>query len=112
MLESLLSIIKKAQERYPTFHRRWEQAEAMTQWDKAVGKLIAKNTRTVQVKNSVLWIEVENPIWKSELHYRKRQILEVLNSKTKEVVKDLFFIDKRFAFTSKKNEKTIHKPKA
>jgi hypothetical protein len=51
----------------------------------------------------VLWVEVEHPIWRSELHYRKKQILDILNGKTpsakpglsapREILTDIIYID-------------------
>jgi hypothetical protein len=52
----------------------------------------------------VLWIEVDHPVWKTELHYRKRQILDLLNrvptevkagTKPVELIKDLLLLDAR-----------------
>ena len=95
--DSLLDIIKKVQSRNPAFKKRLEEAEALARWDVAVGPGIAKHSRAVRVQDSVLWIEVDHSIWKSELHHRKRQILEILNRdlNSKEVLKDLFFIDSK-----------------
>src|SRR4051794_16327910 len=80
-LESLLEIFKKAQEKHPSFKSRLAEAEALGRWPLAVGPVIAKNAKAIRVQNQILWVEVGHPIWKSELHYRKRQILDVLNCK-------------------------------
>lgn len=79
------------------------EAEALGRWDIAVGTLIAKHARAVRVHESILWVEVENPIWRAELHYRKQQILDILNGITpcarpslsapKEILKDICYLD-------------------
>ena len=94
-LDDFLSILNRARSRYPRFGKRLEEAEAVGRWEKAVGPLIAKHARAIRVEDSVLWVEVDHPIWKTELHYRKRQILEILNAGLKDVLKDIFFIDYR-----------------
>jgi len=104
-LDSLLDIIKKAQKKHPAFSMRLAEAEALGRWDVAVGELIARHSRAVRVQSSVLWVEVEHPIWRSELHYRKQQILDILNGKTlcankglsppSEILKDIYYIDPR-----------------
>jgi len=66
------------------------EAEALGRWDIAVGELIAKHARAIRVHDSILWVEVEHPIWRSELHYRKRQILDILNGVTPCARKSLF----------------------
>jgi predicted nucleic acid-binding Zn ribbon protein len=79
---SLLDIIKKAQTKYPNFSQRLSEAEALGRWQIAVGDLIAKHSRAIRVQGGVLWVEVDHPAWKSELHYRKQQILNILNGKS------------------------------
>jgi predicted nucleic acid-binding Zn ribbon protein len=102
-LASLSAIIKKAQEKHPAFSLRMAEAEALGRWEIAVGELIAKHARAVRVYDSVLWVEVEHPIWRAELHYRRKQILDILNGESplskkelgtpKETLKDICFID-------------------
>jgi len=104
-LTSLVDIIKKAQKNHPSFSKRLAEAEALGRWEIAVGHLIAKHSRAVRVRDSVLWVEVEHPVWRSELHYRKQQIMDILNGKTpcakaglvppSEILKDIYYIDPR-----------------
>jgi predicted nucleic acid-binding Zn ribbon protein len=102
-LHSLFEIIRKAQEKHRAFGTRMAEAEALGRWETAVGEVISRHARAVRVYNSVLWVEVEHPIWRSELHYRKQQILDILNGKTQcankelspptEILKDIQYID-------------------
>lgn len=94
-MHSFQDILQKLRERYPALNSRIEEAEALSRWANAVGPAIAKHSRATLVRDKVLWIEVTHPIWRSELHYRKRQILENLNRGAKEVIVDLFLIDPR-----------------
>ena len=77
----ITDILKALRDRYPALSNRMEEAEALSRWEKAVGPAIAKHAQAIQVKDGVLWVEVDHPVWKSELHHRKRQILERLNQK-------------------------------
>jgi predicted nucleic acid-binding Zn ribbon protein len=72
-------ILKMLGQRYPALSKRIIEASRLGRWEKAVGPAIAKHTRAIRVEKGVLWVEVDHPIWKSELHHRKRQILEILN---------------------------------
>src|SRR3954454_13552274 len=104
-LESLLDILKKAQESHPSFKLRLAEAEALERWKLAVGEVIEKHAKAIRVQNGVLWVEVQHPIWKSELHYRKQQILDILNGKATganskltppaEVLTDIYYLDFR-----------------
>jgi predicted nucleic acid-binding Zn ribbon protein len=103
----LVDILKLARLRYPVLTQRIEEAEALGRWEKAVGPAIAKHSRAIRVQEGILWVEVDHPIWKSELHHRKRQILDILNGASpatgnkpalpapKEVLSDLLFLDPR-----------------
>jgi len=105
---SLFDILKIAREKHPKFSMRLAEAEALGRWEIAVGELIAKHARAVRVHNSILWVEVEHPIWRAELHYRKQQILDILNGKTpssklglsppREILKDIEYIEPRSSY--------------
>ena len=98
-MDRLFDILKKLQTQYPNFAKRMQEVNALSRWDNAVGPMIAKHSRAIRVDQKVLWVEVDHPIWKSELHHRKRQILEILNQTKAETqngpLEDIHFIDKR-----------------
>lgn len=95
----LIDIIHQAQKRFPALGKRLNEAEALGRWEKAVGPAIARHSRALRVRDEVLWVEVSHPIWKSELHHRKRQILDILNNRVTEkdpvTLKDILFLDPR-----------------
>jgi hypothetical protein len=72
-------ILRQVRNRYPSFSKRLREAEALVRWEGAVGPVIAKHTRAIRIQEGVLWVEVDHPIWRQELHLRRRQILEILN---------------------------------
>ncbi len=70
----------------------------MSKWTATVGAMIAKHARPATLKDGVLWVEVDHPIWRTELHHRKFQILAGLNggdAREKWVIKDLYLIEPR-----------------
>jgi predicted nucleic acid-binding Zn ribbon protein len=75
----LTDILRMLGTKYPALTKRIGEAQALGRWEKAVGPVIGKHTRAIRVENGVLWVEVDHPAWKSELHHRKRQILDLLN---------------------------------
>lgn len=92
------------------FRSRLKEAEAVSRWEVAVGPTIAKYANAVRVEAGVLHVEVGHPMWRSELHHRRRQILEILNSGvTSEdaVLKDLHFVDPKnlYATTRSANKR-------
>ena len=79
-LRSLTDILEVLRARFPALGARLQEATAVVRWDEAVGPAIARHARTLRVQDGVLWVEVDHPAWKSELHHRRRQILEKLNA--------------------------------
>jgi predicted nucleic acid-binding Zn ribbon protein len=97
-MDKIADILKRVAGRYPGFAKRIREAEALSGWEAAVGPAISKHSRAVRIDNGVLHVEVDHPIWKSELHHRKRQILELMNGKAAKgetPLTDLVFFDKR-----------------
>lgn len=85
--------------KYPALSKRLGEAKRVVHWEKVVGPVIAKHARAIRVENGVLWVEVDHPIWRSELHHRKRQILDLLNREggPDSQVTDLLLLDPRRA---------------
>lgn len=95
---SLTDILKQVQGKYPALNKRLKEAAALGRWEESVGPAIAKHSRAIRIQDGVLWVEVDHPVWKAELHHRKRQILDLLNGKVKESeapLSDLLFLDPR-----------------
>lgn len=99
----LTEILSMARGHYPSLSKRLDEAEALGRWEKAVGPIIIKHSRAIRVQDETLWVEVNHPIWKSELHHRKRQILDILNVPGKPVLKDILFLDPRASRRSDSN---------
>ncbi len=101
--ERLVHILGKIQAKYPALSKRLREAEAVGRWDATVGAIIAKHARAFRVQDGVLWVEVDHSIWRSELHHRKRQILDALNSgipteSQEKPLVDILFLDPRKPF--------------
>lgn len=98
---SVANILQALGKSYPGFSRRMKELGALSHWERAVGPAIAKHSRALKIENGVLWVEVDHPTWKSELHFRKRQILEKLQSLegldegAKPSISDLLLIEPR-----------------
>jgi hypothetical protein len=80
-MQNLWQILQALNKKFPSFHSRIQEAQALARWELAVGPLIAKHTRVVRVEEKVLYIETDHPAWQAELQARKRQILDKLNNR-------------------------------
>jgi len=62
-------------------------------WEKAVGKLVARYTRDLYIKNGKLFVKVDSPALKTELTYNTSIIIERLNAEVgSKVIEDIVFI--------------------
>lgn len=52
---------------------------AVELWPDVVGERIAARARAVGFRGGVLVVEVENPVWMSELTYLRKRLIEELN---------------------------------
>lgn len=103
VFKTLADILLKLREKHPVLHQRLREADAIRRWEKAVGPVIAKHAEIAFVRKGVLFVRVEHPIWRSELHHRKQQILKILNDEEEQtsnqpVIEDLFFIGSEAEF--------------
>jgi len=85
----LLSAVRN---RFPDLGRRMEEAQAVEHWEGAVGPQIARHARIIRVQAGILFVEVGHPLWRSGLHFRKKQILEKVNLSEKELITDIVFL--------------------
>jgi predicted nucleic acid-binding Zn ribbon protein len=72
--------------------RRIKEENVVLNWKRLVGERIASKANPVKVKDSILFVRVENASWRSELFFMKRKIIEELNQSVKDnVIKDIVF---------------------
>lgn len=95
---TVLDVLKKLQRENPSLARKMEEAQVLQAWNAVVGSTIAKHARPVAVENAKIIVEVDHPVWKSELQYRKSQIIEKLNRSVENLkypIDDLYLRDPR-----------------
>ena len=69
------------------------QNKALTEWEKAVGKTVAKNAVPEKVEHGVVIVKVSSPTWRQELYLQKKDIIDKINKEIgKKVIRDIRFI--------------------
>ncbi|MCB5245955.1 MAG: DUF721 domain-containing protein [Candidatus Cloacimonadaceae bacterium] len=63
-------------------------------WKEIVGPLLAAKSHPFHLKDSILYVAVENNSWLQELILRKADIIKQLNYNTGEEIKDIIFLIK------------------
>ena len=70
-----------------------KQNSALLIWDEVVGEKIAENTSAEKVEHGTLTIKVDNSSWRQELVFKKKEIIDKLNSRIgKKTIKEIRFI--------------------
>ncbi len=72
--------------------RRIKEETVLLNWNKVVGDRIAPQSTPLRVKDSILFVKVENASWRNELVFLKGKIIKELNQSVKaNVIKDIVF---------------------
>jgi predicted nucleic acid-binding Zn ribbon protein len=65
---------------------------ALAEWDKIVGATIAEQTTPQDIKGGVLFIQVKNAAWRSQLAFFKDDIIQKVNAHAgRKIVRSIFF---------------------
>jgi predicted nucleic acid-binding Zn ribbon protein len=69
-----------------------EEVKIFSAWNDIAGERMAMHTRPTNISNRILFIEVDDPLWLSQLKYMKLDIIEKLDTKIKPgLFKDIRF---------------------
>lgn len=73
-----------------------EEVKIFSAWNDIAGARMAAHTRPTNISNRILYIEVDDPLWLSQLKYMKQEIVDKINTK----IKTGLFKDVRFFLKS------------
>lgn len=69
---------------------RFDEKSVLASWERLVGKPIAKRTKKLWLRNSVLFVEFDSPTIKSDFSFHKTKVIEVFQKEFgKESVKEI-----------------------
>ena len=72
--------------------RRLKEESIVLNWSRLVGERIASQANPLKIRDSILFVRVENASWRNELFFMKRKIIEQLNRSVKgNIIKDIVF---------------------
>jgi len=68
-----------------------DQTDVLNNWEKIVGKSIARHTDPLKIYGNKLYIEAESPAWRNQLLFQKDYIKDqinknIKNNKIKEII--------------------------
>ena len=101
-MDSLSQVLKRILSSNPDLGKGVEEARVLELWPEAIGESIAKHSKAVQIKGTILFISVEKPVWRQELHSNKSLVIQKLNRHLRarlgaprtgqEWISDIFFL--------------------
>ncbi len=83
-MDLLNSVLKRIFSQNPELGKGVHEAKILELWPKAMGEPISRHARAVQIKGSTLFVSVEHPVWRQELHSNKMLALKKLNRMLRE----------------------------
>ena len=89
--QSIGAAIKEFLQSYH-LEERMNETRLIHSWEKVLGKLIAKHTRSLKINNKILFVSIDSPSLRNELAYQKEKIVNSLNSEVNaRVIDDIVF---------------------
>ncbi|MBU6154481.1 MAG: DUF721 domain-containing protein [Bdellovibrionales bacterium] len=109
-MDSLSQVLKKILSANPGLSQGVEEARILELWPEAIGESISKHAKAVQIKGTILFISVEKPVWRQELHSNKSLVLQKLNQNLRtrlgpprsgsEWISEIFFLGSQHSTSS------------
>lgn len=78
-------------EAHPTWQRRRQFSQVVEYWPKAVGYVVARQTKPASIQRHILYVTVANASWCQTLTLERRRILHKLNRLIKTPLEDIRF---------------------
>jgi len=64
----------------------------LNDWEKIVGKMIARHTKNMYIKKRILFVELDNAALRNELSYAKTKLVTAINkSLNSEAIDEIVF---------------------
>ncbi|MBX2895617.1 MAG: DUF721 domain-containing protein [Cyclobacteriaceae bacterium] len=59
---------------------KFDETNLIASWERLVGKVLAKHTKKLHIRNKVLFVELDSPSLKNDLVLHKSKILEIFKA--------------------------------
>ncbi|MBX2917487.1 MAG: DUF721 domain-containing protein [Cyclobacteriaceae bacterium] len=59
---------------------KFDETNLIASWERLVGKVLAKHTKKLQIRNKVLFVQLDSPSLKNDLVLHKTRILEIFKT--------------------------------
>ena len=88
---SLKEVLEKLFDAYG-WTEKMDGVRIINSWEKVVGKIFAKHTTNLNVKNKKLYVKLDSSVLRSDLYMERSQIVKKLNDEIgKKVIEEIIF---------------------
>jgi predicted nucleic acid-binding Zn ribbon protein len=71
---------------------RLSETVVINDWEKIVGKMVARHTKNMHIKKRVLFIEFDNAALRNEMSFAKTRLIDAINKSLKnDVIEEIVF---------------------
>jgi predicted nucleic acid-binding Zn ribbon protein len=89
--QSLGNAIKEFLHAY-RLEEKFNQTKLLHSWEKVVGKMVARHTRDLHIRNKILFVKIDSAALRNELSYARESIVRSLNEEANaEVIEEVVF---------------------
>lgn len=90
--QKLGNVIREMIEAYG-LKSKLSEASLVESWEKTVGKMIARHTKDLYIKNKKLFVRIDSPALRNELTYSRTKLLDNLNEAAGgKVIEEIVFL--------------------
>ena len=76
------------------FQTKLREKRVVLNWEKVVGTKISSQAKAYKAEDSKLFVMVKSAVWRNELFFQKKQIIDKLNQSVGgKVIKDIIFVN-------------------
>ena len=71
---------------------RLSETVVINDWEKIVGKMVARHTKNMRIKKRVLFIEFDNAALRNEMSFAKTRLIDAINKSLKnDAIEEIVF---------------------
>jgi chaperonin cofactor prefoldin len=70
---------------------RDSQSGKFSFWQEALGEKLAKVAQPYSIRKGILFVKVQDPVWRFELNREKEELLKRIRTQAKQIIKDIVF---------------------
>ncbi|MCB0819507.1 MAG: DUF721 domain-containing protein [Bacteroidetes bacterium] len=73
-------------------NNQYKEFKLLQSWKEIMGPMVAKRTQNLNIREGILYVQLDSPVLRNELHFGKKSIIKNLNEEAGfEAIKEIIF---------------------